>query len=150
MLMRNTLTIALLCSLMAVAAAQEKKPATDIPDKGDRVIVRGCLSGAVLEASETKVADATGHLAAAVTFRLTGDKGLLKRMRKDHNGKVVEITGILKSNLPQGDARRGKTIGNTRIVVGVGTPHSRQPEGPPSLPVLEVKSYEAMPASCGG
>lgn len=134
--------------LTATAVAQQQAPAEKPPKKGDRVVVRGCVSGPVLEATDTKTVDATGGLSASVTYRLTGDKTLLKQMRADDEGRLVEIVGVLKSELPQGDARRSKQVGRTRIVVGISTPQSSQPQGPPPMPVLEVKSYEALGAPC--
>ena len=58
----------------------------------------------------------------ALLYRLTGDKDQLKQMRNEHDGKVVEVTGILKSTLPPSDEVRGKTFGKSRITVGIGTP----------------------------
>ena len=136
-------------SAVAVAAAAEQGPAADKPPKkGDQVVVRGCLRGAMLEAAQTRVVESTTTYPEAVNFRLSGDKKLLKEMRKNDNGRVVEVSGVLKSDLPSTDTP-GKRIGNTRIVVGIGTPQAGQPQAPPHMPVLEVKSYEGI-GPCGG
>ena len=129
---------------------QQEQPADKPPQKGDRVVVRGCLSGPMLESTEMSAAESTRTFPTAVAFRLTGDKKLLKQMRKTEDGKVLEITGVLKSELPQGDTRLGTQIGKTRIVVGAESPHSTLSRGAPPMPVLEVKSYEPLVASCGG
>jgi hypothetical protein len=146
----SIIAFAVLLLTGVVTAIQQEKPADKPPRKGDRVLVRGCLDGSILESTETTVLDSTRTLASAVTFRLSGDKSLLKRMRQEENGKAVEITGILKSDLPLSDSRRGKQVGRTRIVVGVGSPNTMQQQGPPHIPVLEVKSYEPRVAFCGG
>ena len=134
---------------VSIATGLAQEPAADKPPKkGDQVVVRGCLRGAVLEAGQTTVVDGGAAYPAPVTFRLSGDKKLLKDMRKNDNGRVVEVTGVLKSDLHSSDLP-GKRIGNTRIVVGIANPQAGQPQAPPPLPVLEVKSYEGI-AACGG
>ena len=135
--------------LTSTVSALPHEPRADKPPrKGDRVVVKGCLSGPMLESTEMGRADGTERLPTAVAFRLTGEKSLLKQMRKDENGKLVEITGVLKSELPQADARPGTQIGKTRIVVGMESPHTTQTRSGPPMPVLEVKAYEALVASC--
>jgi hypothetical protein len=73
-------------------------------------------------------------------------------MRKDHDGRLVEVTGILKSSLPPAGEVRGTTVGNTRITIGVGSSHVGGPaasEANRSIPVLEVKSYSGNTTKCG-
>lgn len=149
--MRALLTFAAILFLPATTlGSAQARPVEKEPQKGDRIIVRGCLSGPVLESTEMSIADRDGMLASGVTFRLTGDKDLLKQMRKEDDGRIVEVTGVLKSDLPRTDTKRGKRIGNTRIVVGVGRPQTMREQGPPHMPVLQVKSYEPRMISCGG
>ena len=139
--------VAIVSAVAMTTAAGQQEPANDKPPKkGDRVVVRGCLRGAILEAADTTVVDGTAKYPTPISFRLSGDKKLLKEMRKHDDGRVVEVTGVLKSDLPS-DAP-GKRIGNTRIVVGMGTQQSMQ-QAPPHMPVLDVKSYEGV-APCGG
>ena len=137
-------------SLGALLTAHQEHSAAKPPKKGDRVVVVGCLSGPVLEANEIRSTDASETYPLTVGFRLTGDKKLIRQMRDDENGKVVEVTGVLKSELPDRDTRPGKQVGKTRIVIGVGTPQSMQQQTSRALPALEVKSYEARVVSCGG
>jgi hypothetical protein len=70
-------------------------------------------------------------------------------MRHEENGRKVEISGVLKSDLRQ-DGTPGKQVGKTRIVVGVGTTDTMQQQAPPHRPVIEVKSYEPLAVACGG
>lgn len=150
--MHTALTLAAVLLLAGSAGARQREPPpTKPPSKGDTIIARGCLSGSALEASETRVVDRRDpSLASAVTFRLTGDKNRLKQMRKDHDGQIVEVTGVLKSELPRDDARRGVQVGKTRITVGVGQPHTTTPQPQQYIPVLEVKSYESLGTICAG
>lgn len=145
----------LVCMFLATQAlAQDDRARTTVPKKGDRIIVKGCLQGQTLSATETRLEsaeeDAAGTLYTAFTYQLKGNKDLLKKLRSEHQGRVVQVTGELKSNL-QIDTRRGVQIGNTRIVVGANPtaadPMVRQAAEP--LPVLEVKSFEGVNVECG-
>jgi hypothetical protein len=149
---RRASTVAVLALLTAAAAlcAQERSGSDKPPEKGDNIVVTGCLAGPTLEAIETAKADDTGRLLTAITYQLKGDKDLLKRLRSEHDGKQVEVKGVLKSNLPNENARRGTTVGKTKITFGVGTPSNDRGVGnqPPPLPVLDVKSYDGSGARC--
>lgn len=142
----------ILVALALAGPVQQEKPAAKLPQKGDAIVVKGCLKGSSLESTETGILNADAMMMTALVYRLTGDKETLKQMRKQHDGEVVEVTGILKSTLPAGEVR-GKTIGKTRITIGVGTSHVGSPaaaEANRSIPVLEVKSYEGLAMKCGG
>ena len=148
----STLSAAVFMTV-ALGATPQEKPPSKPPSKGDAVIVRGCLSGSALESTEIRLVDGTDpkrERTSAVTFRLTADSDVLKQMRKDHDGQIVEVTGILKSDLPTEDGRHVKTIGKTRIVVGIRSPQTTQPHDPPYRPVLQVKSYEGLATICLG
>jgi hypothetical protein len=130
-------------------AQTEKNPSKGIK-KGDTISVKGCLTGTALEATEVATADSTGSLASGVTFRLTGDKSLLKQMREKHDGKVVEVEGILKSDLRQDGVQTGK-VGKMKITIGspAAVPGRPAAEAQRSLPVLEVKSFDGSTITCG-
>ena len=148
--MTTTILAAALVFLGTVG--QERTPAK-VPQKGDTVVVKGCLRGSALESTETGIVDSEARMMTALVYRLTGDKGTLKQMRQEYDGSVVEATGILKSTLPPADESRGKTFGRTRIRIGVGSPNVGSPassEANRSIPVLEVKSYEGSTVKCGG
>ena len=130
-------------------SARQETPAK-APRKGDSIVVRGCLTGTALEATDLGSVDATGGLSSGVTFRLTGDKDLLKQLRDEHDGKVVEVGGQLKSDLPKESVATRK-VGKMRIVIGTPAtnPVSQEAETKRSFPVLEVKSYGGGTVSCG-
>lgn len=156
MLVGRPLTMNASWILLALALAglvQQERPPAKIPQKGDAIIVKGCLKGSSLESTETGILNADATMMTALVYRLTGDKAMLKQMRRQHEGEVVEVTGILKSTLPPANEVRGKTIGKTRITVGVGSSHIGSPataEANRSIPVLEVKSYEGASVKCSG
>jgi hypothetical protein len=140
--------------LVALALAvpfQQEKSRAKTPQKGDTIVVKGCLRGSSLESTETGILNAESTMMTSLVYRLTGDKDTVKRMRKEHDGQLVEVTGILKSSLPPSGEVRGTTIGNTRITVGVGSSHVGSPaasEANRSIPVLEVKTYSGNTTKC--
>ena len=144
------LTGVVLLGLAVGAAAQEGASRKKTPGKGDAVVAKGCLSGPTLQSTETVTTDDTGLVSTPVTYQLKGDKTLLKKLREELDGKVVSITGQLKSALPQDSAIGSKTVGKTKVSIGVGT-QSSQPGVPvmqSGLPVLEVQSFEGMGTTC--
>jgi hypothetical protein len=142
--------LAMCVSLPLSGQVQEPGAHPKAPAKGDSIRVKGCLMGPTLESIETVTTDEVGKTAGPMTYQLRGDKDLLKQMRSQHDGEQVEVTGILKSALPQDDATRSKKIGKTKITFGVGTPSAQRgvPDVHDSLPVLEVTSYDGAGARC--
>jgi hypothetical protein len=142
----------LLLSLSTVLAVpQDQKGKT--PKSGDSIVVKGCLRGTMLEATEMGLAsqEEDERLPAAHTFQLKGKKDLLKDLREKFDGHVVTVTGVLKSRLTESSGL-GTQVGNTRIVVG-GETSTRSVGGGMSggadaLPVLEATSFEGSPTSC--
>ena len=112
--------------LPALPAAQEPNSKVKTPAKGDSVVVKGCLMGPTLQSTETVSTDDTGTLSTPLTYQLKGDKKLLKQLRDENDGKLVEVTGILKSVLPQDSAIHGKTMGKTKVTLGIGAPSAQR------------------------
>src|SRR5690349_9169955 len=112
--------------------------------KGDAVTVRGCLTGSALEATDIERKDGATAIAAGRTFRLTGDKKLLKQLRDEHAGKVVSVEGVLKSDLRTDAAGQTANVGRVRVGIGAQSSQPGRPdsESQRSLPVLDVKSFE--------
>jgi hypothetical protein len=133
-----------------LAIGQEKSTAGQRgPKKGDTITVKGCLSGSMLLSTETTATGGAELPIAAYTYQLKGKKDLLKELRAKHDATLVELTGELKSTLPE-ESFLGTRIGRTTIVVGAD-PRSREQgmQGTAQpLPVLEVRSYEGSSVAC--
>jgi hypothetical protein len=149
--MRHALLACVITVAIAVpCAAQDEKSSVKPARKGDAITVKGCLAGGALEATESEALDATGLLVSGMTFRLTGDKNLLKDLREKHDRHVVSVRGVLKSDLPQQEGQ-SRNVGRMRITIGgvTPTPNSPHAETRRPLPVLEVKSFNGGDTGCG-
>lgn len=138
---------ALLCAGPAFGQSDKPKP----PKKGDVLVIRGCLRGSAVESAEAMRVDAEGerHLDQTVpilTYRLEGKKDLLKALKNKHDKRVVEVTGILRSELSGNGLSRD--VGNTRISIGVDPRTGRSPGADQAVPVIEATSYEGSTTSC--
>ena len=144
--------IALLLAVVLLGPAglsdEQDDAAAKPPRKGDRLVLRGCVNGPLLEGIDVSGADSP-LLPPGLSFRLSGDKKLLKQLRTEENGRKVQITGILKSELPSEEGVGGR-VGKTRIAVGVPSPDTMHQQAPPHRPVIEVKSFEPLAVACGG
>ena len=147
-----TLTALSLVAILPVAAQQaaERTPSGP-PAKGDEVVVVGCITGPAVEAQETRHVGQETGIDRAITYRMSGKKDLVKRLREDHDGHLEELTGVLRSALPDASQQRGAQIGRTRIFVG-GSSGRRSPmdNAMPAqhLPVLEVKASRHINGRC--
>jgi hypothetical protein len=144
---------AILCvAVSAILGAQSKsKDATALPKKGDPVLLKGCLRGGALEATDVGAEDASTPLLSGLTFRLTGKKELLKEMKQKHDGRLVDVRGTLKSDL-QPHAGYGTNVGGMRITIGgptAGPAGRREAETAKSLPVVDVSGFEGSGTGCG-
>ena len=135
--------------LIALGSAQDKpeQPFAE-PKRGDTVEVRGCVTGATIDSTDTTAPDRKASYSGRVTYRLTGNKKLLKQIKSEHVGHTDVLTGVLKSDLPHQNAAPGMRIGGTRVVVGGGSTSRSNRDDPPYLPVLEVKRIEHATDSC--
>jgi hypothetical protein len=146
------LVLPLTCAYPLSADRNQK---SQTPKKGDTILVKGCLRGASVEGAQTmavgetgEVVEGSGDAVPSLTYRLQGDKSLLRELKDKHDRQVVEVKGILRSELSRGAP--GTDVGRTRITVGVDPRMGRVPQGTDQvLPVLEAKSFEASTVSCG-
>jgi hypothetical protein len=149
--MRNSIVFcAIVASVHLNAAAQQEKTSAALPKKGDTIVVKGCLNGGALESTDFANVDATGEVPDRLTFRLTGDKARLKQLRDKYDGKLVDVEGVLKSDLSQQGVQT-RRIGKMRVTIGAppSNPAAPDAQAKRSLPVLEVKSFEGGATSCG-
>ncbi len=129
------------CVVMSVAVygaplwQRGTEPKSGEPKKGDVLTVEGCLTGPTIQ-----------ELGSLRTYRLTGDKALLKELAKEHTGHIDEVIGTLKSTLVQASTR-SKQVGKTRITFGVAESRTA-PDRADALPVLSVTSFQHLPGVC--
>ena len=141
-----TLVTVVACAVPLLAQGAAVKP----PKKGDTIIVRGCLRGSAVEQADLMIEDPEGEAkhndqVPAMTYRLQGDKDVLKTLRDKHDRMVVQVKGILRSEVTRSGI--GTDVGRTRITIGADPRNpTRGAEQP--LPVLEAKSFEATTVSC--
>ena len=144
---RAALVLFCSCTVPLVAQASAQKP----PKKGDAVIVRGCLRGSAVEQADLLTEDTEGDpkqndQVPPLTYRLQGDKSVLKELKDKHDRKVVEVKGILRSELSRSGI--GTDVGRTRITIGAD-PRNPTRGGEAPMPVLEAMSFEGSTVSCG-
>jgi hypothetical protein len=148
--MRIDTAIAALLLVAVPLSAQQTAPQKP-PKKGDTVSVRGCLRGNAVEQAELLIEDAEGDTSRndqvpLLTYRLQGDKKVLKELKDEHDRMVVQVKGILRSELSGSGI--GTTVGRTRITMG-SDPRNPTRGAEDQLPVLDAKSFEATTVSCG-
>lgn len=144
--MRIVSSIALILIGLAPLTAEQDR--SKLPKKGDTIIIRGCLRGSAVQNASVITVDAEGKKedvdeVPSYTYRLQGDKKLLKELREDHERRIVEVKGILRSSLTGSGI--GTTVGRTRITIG-GDPSHRSADQP--LPVLEAMAFDGLPIGC--
>jgi hypothetical protein len=140
--------IALLICVLPLSAQDAKQKA---PKKGDTIIVRGCLRGNAVEQADLLIEDAEGAAkqndsVPALTYRLQGDKSVLKELKEKHDRMVVQVKGVLRSELS--GSGLATTVGRTRITIG-SDPRNPTRGAEQQLPVLDAKSFEATTVTCG-
>src|SRR3954464_11750052 len=91
---------------LALAQSGTDPKAGAEPKKGDALVVTGCIAGQTIEETDT-----------LRTYRLTGDKAVVKELTKEHAGHLDEVSGTLKSTLV-GTSPTGTQVGRTRITIG--------------------------------
>jgi hypothetical protein len=150
----RTLVLAgiLVLAAYAPAGAQEggEKSSSVVPKKGDSITVKGCLRGGALDATVVTGAERSDNqLTGPLRFRFNGDKSVLKSLKTEHDGRIVEVRGILKSDWPSDPQAR--QVGRVRIAIGAPTPSPNSPEASARRPqpALDVASFSGHGTSCG-
>ena len=121
------------------------------PKKGDAVIVRGCLRGSAVEQADLLLEDSGGEArendaVPQLTYRLQGEKKVLRELKDKHDRMVVQVKGILRSELSR--SPMGTTVGRTRITIGADPRHPTRGADQP-MPVVEAISFEGTTTRCG-
>lgn len=106
-------------------------------------IIQGCLMGAVISSIEVDELSAPLELPPGATLRLAGSKDVVRSLKKDHNGHLLELSGKLKGSF--GPPTPTHSIGG--VTVGIsGSPTASGPNTPavPSMPSFEVKAFKLI------
>ena len=123
------------------AGASQDKDAVEL-------VVRGCLKGRDLTAVDISGADGVPGYVNAV-FKLSA-KGDLDKAVKQHNGRLVDVTGtVKKTSLAEPGIKVG---GSTRIMIGqpMSTDPTANPARNPQKRILpmQVSAIERAGESC--
>jgi hypothetical protein len=128
---------------------------TDVATSKDSevVTIAGCVHGSRLKLSRNTTPDTVTSVVRASEYVLGGQKELLTRLKKDHNGHLEEITGTLKipPTLEQPDVHvRTTNVGEkTRVTMGTRQSAGSDPTAPlPVLPTLLVDSSRHLSDKC--
>lgn len=145
----TNLLLALALAFIALPGQQETRP---VPKDSMLVEVRGCLKGRVFTA--TSMIEHEGALRGPdITgrhFRINGKKEITNLV-KQHNGHLVEVTGIVrKADLA--DQGVGFKVGGARVVIGAqGTnpaaARNTQSVGP-TMPTMDATAVVFVQERC--
>jgi hypothetical protein len=149
----RTLLVPFVQTVVAIACAAPlvaQTPPPKVPKKGDTVIVRGCLRGNSVEQADLMLEESEGEIrrneqVPVLTYRLEGDKSVLKALKDKHDRMVVQVKGVLRSELSR--SAMGTDVGRTRITIGAD-PRNPTPGADQALPVLDTRSFEPTTVSC--
>lgn len=115
---------------------------------GDAVVIRGCVTGSLLKDLRSQKTEPLTGSETAVVYRLAGEKKLLQAIQKEHQGQVLDVSGVLASNPASPSTVRSKTMGKARVYVGAGAQETSDPAKAPSYPTLKVSSFEVVRPNC--
>ena len=144
---RAILFAAVFSCITGILCAQERP----VPSDSARVAIPGCVKGTAFIVTKAPENQPTqGNIAPGRRFRLSGPKDVIKDIKK-HEGRLLEVTGLIRKNDLQGPGGIGMAGGRVRI--GAGVPQS--PTGDPShavtgydQPVLDVEGWRQLDENC--
>jgi hypothetical protein len=142
--------VMMLASWLASAPPAQEPERPKVPKDSVKVVVNGCLKGRVLRTSDVRPVDPESGLDVRYlrTFRIAAKKDVMTSV-KEHDGHVVQITGLLKKADLQ---PRGVRVG--RVVIGGGTPLADPtrrglPDPSDQVVMMDVLSVAPTGGSCG-
>jgi hypothetical protein len=148
---RWSLLALFLAAALPVSAAQEQPEPKKIPKDSVEVLATGCLKGRAFTAIPPREAETQrGPDVSGRTFRVAGKKDLMREV-KAMDGKLVQITGIVRI-AALADNQPGRRIGNTRVVIGSpggSDPLARPTQGPiVNVTVMDLTSIRFVDSVC--
>jgi hypothetical protein len=133
---------------LAGAAYAQERP---VPGDSARVAIPGCAKGRAFIVSTTPEHEPTQvEIAPGRRFRLSGPKAILDDIKK-HEGRLIEVTGLVRKAALRGPGGIG--IAGGRVRIGGGSPvassgdPTRTPQGY-EQPVLDVEGWRQLGENC--
>ena len=144
---RAILFAAAFSCVTGILCAQERP----VPSDSARVAIPGCVKGTAFIVTKAPENQPTqGDIAPGRRFRLSGPKDVIKDI-KSHEGRLIEVTGLIRKNALKGPGGIGIAGGRVRIgggapVAGAGDPIT-SPQGY-EQPVLDVEGWRQLGENC--
>ena len=144
--MKSVLTLIFAIAFIGLLSAQER----EVPKDSARISIPGCARGRTFIVSPAPEHEPVGSdVAPGRRFRLSGRKTALDEIKK-HEGKMVEITGLVRRADLTGPG--GVSLGGG-IRLGGGPsrdPIYADPKRDPGFnqAVIDVESWRPLPGAC--
>ncbi len=144
-----TFATTVLAGSVSVAYASQ---ATDVPKpkppQPPLQILQGCITGSIISSIQVDEQSSPMALPVGATLRVAGSKEVVRVLKTEHNGHILEMTGKMKGSFGPPTQTTTKAFG--KLSVGVGGAQSVGPNTPgvPSMPSFEVQSFKFV-ADCG-
>jgi hypothetical protein len=142
---------AALCALFTCVAGPAGAQERPVPSDSARVAIPGCAKGRAFVVADTPEHEPVqADIAPGRRFRLSGPKELLNDIKK-HEGRLIEVTGLVRKAALKGPGGIG--IAGGRVRIGGGAPVSptgdptRSPQGY-EQPVLDVEGWRQLGENC--
>src|SRR6185436_21168934 len=142
-LARAVVFAAVFSCVVGLVCAQERP----VPSDSARVAIPGCAKGHAFIVTQSPEHEPTqADIAPGRRFRLSGPKDVLADIKK-HEGRLIEVTGLIRKNALKGPGGIGIAGGRVRIgggapVAGAGDPIT-SPQGY-EQPVLDVEGWRQL------
>jgi hypothetical protein len=146
-LLRAVVFAAVFSCVVGIVGAQERP----VPGDSARVAIPGCAKGRAFVVAETPEHEPTQvEIAPGRRFRLSGPKEILNGIKK-HEGRLIEVTGLVRKNALKGPGGIG--IAGGRVRIGGGSPVASTGDPSRTLqgyeqPVLDVEGYRQLGENC--
>ena len=146
-LLRAFLFATVFSCVVGIVCAQERP----VPSDSARVAIPGCVKGTAFIVTKAPEHEPTQtDIAPGRRFRLSGPKDVIKDI-KQHEGRLIEVTGLIRKNALKGPGGIG--IAGGRVRIGGGAPVSPTGDSSRTLqgyeqPVLDVEGWRQLDENC--
>ena len=101
-----TFAATVLAASVSVAYARQ---ATDVPKpkppQPPMQILQGCINGSIISSIQVDEQSSPMELPIGATLRVAGSKEMVRVLKTEHNGHLLELTGKMKGELRSADTR---------------------------------------------